>query len=184
MPCVNKRGQGMAFPPRMVYMPASSFSVSKMKFLDSAKIYIKSGAGVAGCVSFHREKYIQFGGPDGGNGGRGGDVWAEAVNNLNTLIDYRYQQHYKAKTGMHGMGLLPAGVVQVNGTFSRGDAVAIKTLEDGLLGHGLIAYDHTEADLIKRARSDELQQLLGYAGRPALIHRDDMALVDVALESE
>lgn len=75
-----------------------------MKFLDSAKVYIKSGAGGAGCVSFHREKYIEYGGPDGGNGGRGGDVWAEAVNNLNTLIDYRYQQHYKAKTGMHGMG--------------------------------------------------------------------------------
>jgi GTP-binding protein len=75
-----------------------------MKFLDSAKVYIKSGAGGAGCVSFHREKYIEYGGPDGGNGGKGGDVWAEAVNNLNTLIDYRYQQHYKAKTGVHGMG--------------------------------------------------------------------------------
>ena len=75
-----------------------------MKFLDQAKVYIKSGAGGAGCVSFHREKYIQYGGPDGGNGGNGGDVWAEAVNNLNTLIDYRYQQHYKAKIGVHGMG--------------------------------------------------------------------------------
>ncbi|MGI9365648.1 MAG: GTPase ObgE [Rhizobiaceae bacterium] len=75
-----------------------------MKFLDSAKVYIKSGAGGAGCVSFHREKYIEYGGPDGGNGGRGGDVWVEAVNNLNTLIDYRYQQHFKAKTGVHGMG--------------------------------------------------------------------------------
>ncbi len=75
-----------------------------MKFLDQAKIYIKSGAGGAGCISFHREKYIEYGGPDGGNGGKGGDVWAEAVNNLNTLIDYRYQQHYKAKTGVHGMG--------------------------------------------------------------------------------
>ena len=75
-----------------------------MKFLDQAKIYIKSGAGGAGCVSFHREKYVEFGGPDGGNGGKGGDVWVEAVNNLNTLIDYRYQQHFKAKTGVHGMG--------------------------------------------------------------------------------
>jgi GTP-binding protein len=75
-----------------------------MKFLDSAKVYIKSGAGGAGCISFHREKYVQLGGPDGGNGGKGGDVWAEAVNNLNTLIDYRFQQHYKAKTGVHGMG--------------------------------------------------------------------------------
>ena len=75
-----------------------------MKFLDQAKVFIKSGAGGAGCVSFHREKYIEHGGPDGGNGGRGGSVWAEAVNNLNTLIDYRFQQHYKAKTGVHGMG--------------------------------------------------------------------------------
>ena len=75
-----------------------------MKFLDQAKVYIKSGAGGAGCISFHREKYIEYGGPDGGNGGKGGDVWAEAVNNLNTLIDYRYQQHFKAKTGVHGMG--------------------------------------------------------------------------------
>ena len=75
-----------------------------MKFLDSAKVYIKSGAGGAGCISFHRAKYIEMGGPDGGNGGKGGDVWAEAANNLNTLIDYRFQQHFKAKTGVHGMG--------------------------------------------------------------------------------
>ncbi|KCZ48561.1 GTPase ObgE [Hyphomonas pacifica] len=75
-----------------------------MKFLDQAKVYIKSGGGGAGCVSFRREKYVEFGGPDGGDGGRGGDVWAEAVEGLNTLIDYRYQQHYKAKRGGHGMG--------------------------------------------------------------------------------
>ena len=75
-----------------------------MKFLDQAKVYIRSGDGGAGSVSFRREKYIEFGGPDGGDGGRGGDVWAEAVHGLNTLIDYRYQQHFKAKTGMHGMG--------------------------------------------------------------------------------
>ena len=75
-----------------------------MKFLEQAKVYIRSGDGGAGCVSFRREKYIEFGGPDGGDGGRGGDVWAEAVQGLNTLIDYRYRQHYKAKTGMHGMG--------------------------------------------------------------------------------
>ncbi|MEL7271873.1 MAG: GTPase ObgE [Pseudomonadota bacterium] len=75
-----------------------------MKFLDQAKVYIRSGAGGAGAVSFHREKYVEFGGPDGGNGGRGGDVWVEAVPNLNTLIDYRYQQHFRAKTGVHGMG--------------------------------------------------------------------------------
>src|SRR5918998_2785575 len=75
-----------------------------MKFLDQAKIYIRSGAGGAGAISFRREKFIEFGGPDGGDGGRGGDVWAEAVEGLNTLIDYRYQQHFKAGTGTHGMG--------------------------------------------------------------------------------
>ena len=75
-----------------------------MKFLDQAKVYIKSGAGGAGSVSFRREKSVEYGGPDGGDGGRGGDVWVEAVNNLNTLIDFRYQQHFKAKIGGHGMG--------------------------------------------------------------------------------
>jgi len=75
-----------------------------MKFLDQAKIYIRSGSGGAGAVSFRREKFLEFGGPDGGDGGRGGDVWAEAVSGLNTLIDYRYQQHFRAKIGMHGMG--------------------------------------------------------------------------------
>ncbi len=75
-----------------------------MKFLDQAKIYIRSGNGGGGAVSFRREKFIEFGGPDGGDGGRGGDVWAECVEGLNTLIDYRYQQHFKAKTGGHGMG--------------------------------------------------------------------------------
>jgi len=77
---------------------------SAMKFLDQAKVYIRSGSGGAGSVSFRREKFIEFGGPDGGDGGRGGDVWAEAVDGLNTLIDYRYQQHFRAKTGIHGMG--------------------------------------------------------------------------------
>ena len=80
-----------------------------MKFLDQAKIQIQSGAGGAGCISFRREKYIEYGGPDGGDGGRGGDVWAECVNGLNTLIDYRYQQHLKAKTGGQGMGRQRAG---------------------------------------------------------------------------
>jgi GTP-binding protein len=75
-----------------------------MKFLDQAKVYIRSGDGGAGAVSFRREKFIEFGGPDGGDGGRGGDVWLEAANGLNTLIDYRYQQHFKAQTGVHGMG--------------------------------------------------------------------------------
>ncbi|WP_269931490.1 GTPase ObgE [Aminobacter sp. HY435] len=75
-----------------------------MKFLDQAKVYIRSGNGGAGAVSFRREKFIEFGGPDGGDGGRGGDVWLEVVDGLNTLIDYRYQQHFKAQTGVHGMG--------------------------------------------------------------------------------
>ena len=75
-----------------------------MKFLDQAKIYIKSGKGGDGSISFRREKYIEYGGPDGGDGGRGGDVWVECVANLNTLIDFRYQQHYKAKNGTPGMG--------------------------------------------------------------------------------
>jgi len=75
-----------------------------MKFLDTAKVYVRSGSGGNGCVSFRREKFIEFGGPNGGDGGRGGDVWAEAVDNLNTLIDYRFQQHVTAKSGGHGMG--------------------------------------------------------------------------------
>jgi len=75
-----------------------------MKFLDQCKIYIRSGDGGGGAVSFRREKYIEYGGPDGGDGGRGGDVWIEAVDGLNTLIDYRYQQHFRAETGHHGMG--------------------------------------------------------------------------------
>jgi GTP-binding protein len=80
-----------------------------MKFLDQAKIYIASGAGGAGCVSFRREKFIEFGGPDGGDGGKGGDVWVEGVANLNTLIDYRYRQHFKAQAGQAGMGRNRAG---------------------------------------------------------------------------
>ncbi|MGF7158461.1 GTP-binding protein [Rhodoligotrophos appendicifer] len=75
-----------------------------MKFLDRAKIYIRSGDGGNGSVSFRREKFIEYGGPNGGDGGRGGDVWVEAVDGLNTLIDYRYQQHFKAERGTNGMG--------------------------------------------------------------------------------
>ena len=75
-----------------------------MKFLDEAKVYIQSGAGGNGCVSFRREKFIEFGGPNGGDGGNGGDVIVEAVTGLNTLIDYRNQQHFKAERGGNGMG--------------------------------------------------------------------------------
>jgi GTP-binding protein len=80
-----------------------------MKFLDEAKVYIASGAGGNGCVSFRREKFIEFGGPNGGDGGNGGGVFVEAVNGLNTLIDYRYQQHFKAQRGGNGMGKDRAG---------------------------------------------------------------------------
>ncbi|WP_180898336.1 GTPase ObgE [Martelella soudanensis] len=89
-----------------------------MKFLDEAKVIIRSGDGGAGSVSFHREKFIEFGGPDGGDGGRGGDVWIEAVNGLNTLIDFRFQQHFKGATGGHGMGR--------NRTGAKGESVTLK----------------------------------------------------------
>ncbi|MEM7223592.1 MAG: GTPase ObgE [Pseudomonadota bacterium] len=89
-----------------------------MKFLDEAKIYVKSGDGGAGCLSFRREKYVEFGGPDGGDGGRGGDVAIEAVEGLNTLIDFRYQQHFKAGRGNHGQGR--------NKTGAGGRSVTIK----------------------------------------------------------
>ena len=75
-----------------------------MKFLDLSKVYIRSGSGGGGCVSFRREKFIEYGGPDGGDGGNGGTVVAEAVAGLNTLIDFRYQQHFFAQNGQHGMG--------------------------------------------------------------------------------
>ncbi len=89
-----------------------------MKFLDQTRVFIRSGDGGAGCISFHREKYIQLGGPDGGDGGRGGDVWINVVNGLNTLIDFRYQQHFKAKTGIHGMGR--------NRNGAKGDDIILK----------------------------------------------------------
>ncbi|HSO46893.1 MAG TPA: GTPase ObgE [Rhizobiaceae bacterium] len=92
-----------------------------MKVLDEAKIHVRSGDGGAGAVSFRREKFIEFGGPDGGDGGRGGDVWIEVVPGLNTLIDYRYQQHFKAKTGTHGMGR--------NRTGAKGADVTLKVPE-------------------------------------------------------
>jgi GTP-binding protein len=89
-----------------------------MKFLDQAKVFIRSGDGGAGSVSFRREKFIEFGGPDGGDGGRGGDVFVECVEGLNTLIDYRYQQHFKARPGVHGMGKNRAG--------GKGDDIVLK----------------------------------------------------------
>jgi GTP-binding protein len=89
-----------------------------MKFLDQAKIVIRSGNGGAGAVSFRREKFIPEGGPDGGDGARGGDVWIEAVEGMNTLIDYRYQQHWRAGTGGHGMGRNRSG--------AKGEDVVLK----------------------------------------------------------
>ena len=89
-----------------------------MKFLDQARVYIRSGNGGNGCVSFRREKYIEFGGPNGGDGGHGGNVIAECVENLNTLIDFRFQQHYKAGNGQHGMGQ--------NCTGARGNDITLK----------------------------------------------------------
>jgi GTP-binding protein len=89
-----------------------------MKFLDEAKIYIRSGDGGNGIVAFRREKFIEFGGPNGGDGGKGGDVWVEGVDGLNTLIDYRYQVHFKAGRGQHGMGQNRAG--------AKGDDVVLK----------------------------------------------------------
>ena len=80
-----------------------------MQFLDEAKVYVRSGDGGNGCVSFRREKFVEFGGPDGGAGGRGGNVIVECVANLNTLLDYRYKQHFKAKKGGHGKGQNRAG---------------------------------------------------------------------------
>ena len=74
-----------------------------MKFLDEIKIFVKSGNGGSGCCSFRREKFIEYGGPDGGNGGKGGDVIVKCTNSLNTLIDYKYKQHCIAKDGRPGM---------------------------------------------------------------------------------
>ncbi|MDP6830542.1 MAG: GTPase ObgE [Alphaproteobacteria bacterium] len=110
-----------------------------MKFLDQAKIYVFSGKGGHGCVSFRREKFVEYGGPNGGNGGKGGDVVVEAVENLNTLIDYRYQQHIKAKNGRPGMGSSRTGA---GGT----DALVKVPVGTQILDE---ARDHILADLTK-----------------------------------
>src|SRR5882724_10066442 len=89
---------------RVAALAPLPYLVAIMKFLDEAKVYVRSGDGGNGCVAFRREKFIEFGGPSGGNGGRGGDVVIEVVDGLNTLIDYRYQQHFKAQKGTNGMG--------------------------------------------------------------------------------
>jgi GTP-binding protein len=104
-----------------------------MKFLDQAKVYIRSGDGGAGSVSFRREKFIEFGGPDGGDGGRGGDVIAECAAGLNTLADYRYQQHFKAGTGMHGMGKNRHGAKGADAVLKVPVGTQIFDAEDGVL---------------------------------------------------
>jgi GTP-binding protein len=91
-------------PGTKLHLSAQNPYVPAMHFLDQAKIFIRSGAGGPGAVSFRREKFIQYGGPDGGNGGKGGDIIFEAVPGLNTLIDFRYTQHFKAQRGIPGMG--------------------------------------------------------------------------------
>lgn len=121
-----------------------------MKFLDQAKVHIRSGDGGAGAVSFRREKFIEFGGPDGGDGGRGGDVWAEAVDGLNTLIDYRYQQHFKAQTGVHGMGRNLAG--------GRGSDVVLK------VPAGTQIYEDDNETLIADLTETGQRVLLGKGG--------------------
>jgi GTPase len=115
-----------------------------MKFLDEAKITIRSGAGGAGCLSFRREKFIEFGGPDGGDGGRGGDVVALCVDGLNTLVDYRYQQHFKAKIGGHGMGK--------NRTGAKGADAVLKVP----VGTQIFEGEHLLADLTEVGQSVRL----------------------------
>jgi len=118
-----------------------------MKFLDQCKVYIRSGDGGGGAVSFRREKFIEYGGPDGGDGGRGGDVWIEAVDGLNTLIDYRYHQHFKAGTGVHGMGRNRHGAAGEDVTLKV--PVGTQVLEEDK--ETLIADLHTEGMRVRLA---------------------------------
>ena len=107
-----------------------------MKFLDEAKIFLQSGAGGDGCVSFRREKFIEYGGPDGGDGGNGGNIVFRAVKNKNTLIDFRYKQHFKAKRGENGSGRKKKGASGKNlilevpcGTTIYSDDKTVKLVE-------------------------------------------------------
>ena len=121
-PFAYRAGVGASRPP-------FSFGCARnaMKFLDQAKIYLRSGDGGNGVVAFRREKFIEFGGPDGGNGGKGGDIVFEAVDNLNTLIDFRYTQHFRAKKGGNGAGLRP----HRGGRARRGDQGAGRHADPG-----------------------------------------------------
>jgi len=141
-----------------------------MKFLDEAKIYLRSGKGGPGCISFRREKFIEFGGPDGGDGGKGADVWFEAVGNLNTLIDFRYQQHFFAKNGMPGEGAnrtgasapdmvikVPAGteILAEDGETRIADLAhvgdRVKVLEGGIGGRGNTRFKSSTNQAPRRA---------------------------------
>ena len=125
-----------------------------MKFLDEAKVYIRSGDGGAGCVSFRREKFIPEGGPDGGDGGRGGSIIMRAETGLNTLVDYRYQQHFKAKKGGHGMGKQRYG----------------KSAEDMLLKVpvGTQIFDEDKETLLADLTEDGQEIILAKGGRGGL----------------
>ncbi len=125
-----------------------------MKFLDQAKIYVRSGDGGNGCVSFRREKYVEFGGPDGGDGGRGGDIVFELAEGLNTLIDFRYKQHFKAPRGENGMGR--------NRTGASGNVLVIKVPE------GTQIYEEDQETLIADITSETPRTILcrgGHGGR-------------------
>ena len=141
-----------------------------MKFLDETKVYIRSGDGGAGSVSFRREKYIEFGGPDGGDGGRGGDVWVEAVDGLNTLIDYRFQQHFKAKTGGHGIAEKPEIVAlsQVDVVDAEERANKVRALKkaagrapyeiSAITGEGMTGGLRALRDIIVGSKADEAEK--------------------------
>ncbi len=112
-----------------------------MKFLDQAKIYVASGKGGNGCVSFRREKYVEFGGPNGGNGGKGGDVIFQADSNLNTLIDFRYQQHFKAQNGQNGKGKNQTGSNGKNIIIKVPPGTEIYNENKNVLLHDLVDHD-------------------------------------------
>jgi GTP-binding protein len=125
-----------------------------MKFLDQAKIYVASGKGGKGCVSFRREKYIEYGGPNGGNGGKGGDVMFITDPNLNTLIDFRYQQHFKAKKGKDGKGK--------NQTGAEGQDLIIR------VPPGTEIYDEDKKVLLADLVTKDQKTILAYGGKGGL----------------
>ena len=127
-----------------------------MKFLDQAKIYIKAGNGGSGSASFRREKYVEFGGPNGGNGGKGGNVIFEIDSNLNTLIDFRYQQHFKAQNGKNGKGK--------NQTGGNGKDIIIK------VPPGTEIYNEDKTVLLYDLVDKNQKITLAYGGNLSLIH--------------